>query len=196
MGWLAVVCAVALSVATVAGGMVRLGRPAVPLAVAGLAAALGRPALPRAAIALWAIPIPDALTRALPGLHLLPAALATLGGNPPPARALGAPDDTEGLVPSDGGLPLAWLLAGFGWCAALGAGRGGRALVAGALRGALLALPVQALGLGLGLALLVAGGPGLARGWLDAGLPLAAALAGLVILDRRARRTRAARADA
>lgn len=69
-GWLLVAAGVGFALLTVGGGMTRLGRPGLPLAIVGMALALGRPVLPIALLACWAVPPPKALLTALsPGLE-------------------------------------------------------------------------------------------------------------------------------
>jgi hypothetical protein len=177
-----------LSVATVGGGMPRLGRPGIVLAVLGLARVLGRPSPARALLAAFAIPVPYALSSALgPGLALLAAhataaAAHAAGGAVELLRSDGAirlagAQGSLTLGPVDGGLPAIALLAGLGWYRA--ARRG--APVAGAawtaLRWAPLGLAAQALLLaGAGTVFLV-GQPAVARGILDHGVWAVAAAA-------------------
>lgn len=147
---------VAAALLATAGGMVRLGRPAVPIAVLGMAWILGRPDPRRAALFFFAVAPPRALMEALPGLH-------TWVG---PAWA-DAPD---------GGLPLLWLWAGMGVWAGVRRGDAPAAILRrGALFG-LAALPVQGAGLAAAAGLERAGHPDAARWLLSHALWIGSAL--------------------
>lgn len=184
--WLA--AGVALAFVAVGGGMPRLGRPAIPLAVVGLARLLGRPSPARALLALWIVPVPTVLTRAAPQLQIaLGELVERWAGGLRLERAgdhvsLVAAQGALPLLPSDGGIPLAALLAGLAWYGA--ARRGGSlAQAAGqALRWAPWALPIQVLALALAVGLLQIGQPAAARAWLDHGVWALVAAVGLARL--------------
>jgi hypothetical protein len=88
----------------------RWARPALALGMIGVARTLGRPPWRYALLALWAIPVPTALMG--PGLYILERLVS--------ATPLGA---TQPLGPEATGLPLAALLSGLAWHAALREGR-------------------------------------------------------------------------
>jgi hypothetical protein len=173
-GTLLVATGLALSLFAVGGGVDRLGRPGIPIAVTGMALALGRPSLATALLACWWIPPPAALSKALaPGLESGLAWIAARAAEAQGLSAVATPHALEiggaklELVPMDGGLPLAVYLAGVGWWGALHAGGGIREAFGAALRGVPLALAAQALGLGLAFASLASGGASAARMLLD-----------------------------
>jgi hypothetical protein len=187
-----------LSVATVGGGMPRLGRPGIVLAVLGLARVLGRPSPARALLAAFAIPVPYALSSALgPGLALLAAhataaAAHAAGGavellrSDEAVRLAGAHGSLT-LGPADGGLPAIALLAGLGWYRAARRGAPVAAAAWTALRWAPLGLAAQALLLAAAAGVFLAGVPAGARGILDHGLWAVAAVGLLATRgDRRA----------
>ena len=178
-------------VALVAGPL-RAGRIALPLGALGISALVGRPARRFWPLALFLVPVPFALLRLFsPGLETL-----WLRGGALLARALGEPVTLSGtgavssggvlgLTPGDGGLPLAALVAALGCFAAA---RGGHPALPALARGVLLAplaLPVQALAVLLAVPLASGGHAPAARAWLDYGLPLACAGAGLGLIAWR-----------
>jgi len=115
----------------------RFGRVAIPLCILGLAARGGRPTLPIAAISLWCVPLPSlVIAAASPELETTWLRLASL------VTGDATPLDFS-LQPADGGLGLAWSLAGAGYLRALSLGRSGVHAVPLCLAGALAALPVQ-----------------------------------------------------
>lgn len=185
-GALLVAAGLAASLVAVAGGLPRLGRPGVPLAMIGMSLALGRPSLPAALLALWVIPPPFALAKLFsPGIEhalgWLAARVAESGGLEvvTTMRALVIDGAALELRPTDGGLPLVIQMAGVGWFAAVRAGDDVRGALATAVRWAPLGLAAQALALVAALGSLIAGAPGTARILLD-GYPwpvLAVALA-------------------
>lgn len=200
LGWALVAGALVLEIATVGGGVVRFGRPAVPLAVVGLCRALGVASWRTALLAAWIVPIPYFVVGA-GGIPLAEtwaaisrAGLAAVGLDlalRPTADGLalvGAAGGALALRPEDGGLALAACLSGLGWRAGLreGAGWGSCALRASLY--ALVALPLQLLGVALAAAALAAGLEGLAAGLL----PLAPWVAGAGFAAARLLRARAA----
>jgi hypothetical protein len=174
----------------VGGGMPRVGRPGIALAVIGVARMTGRPPLPVALLAIWLVPFPTQFVEALaPGLEALVARVAAALGN-----FAGIPAEADArrvtalwfvtasgplqLFPGDGGLPLAWTFAGLGWFAALQR----RLPIAGCARTALrwwiAALPLQIAALAIACAAALFGALAGARTWLD-GFPLLATLLGV-----------------
>src|SRR5690606_27207394 len=149
-----------LSLLAVGGGVARLGRLGIPLAVVGMARALGRPPLATALLALWMIPPPARVLTALaPGLEqaMAHAAAALAGALDVPARAapygLVLAGSTLELFAADGGIPLVVYCAGIGWWRAVRAGGGPRAALASAARYAPFGGLAQAAGLALAFAL-------------------------------------------
>ncbi|MEE3331031.1 MAG: hypothetical protein VX246_09195 [Myxococcota bacterium] len=133
---LALVAALAAA-ALAAADWPRFGRLAIPLCALGLSARGGRPTLAVAGIALWCVPLPSLIVDAAsPGLETTWLRLAGLVT--PKATSLGF-----SLIPADGGLALAWSLAGAGYLRALSLGRTGVHALPLCLAGALAALPIQ-----------------------------------------------------
>ena len=96
-----VACALLVCMLSVGGGVTRVGRLCLPVAVMGMAAWRGRPRVGLALGSLWWVPVPSALVKASGKL------LAVL-----PTGAL----ELESM---DAGLPLAALLSGLAFHAAL-----------------------------------------------------------------------------
>jgi hypothetical protein len=193
-GYAWIAAGAAVEIAGVGGGIPRFARPGLALAVIGLCRARGIADLRVAALALWMIPLPStALGAASPALEtalLRPAAWlgrsAGLAERSEPPGLAGA-DGALLLQPPDGGLPLAALLSGLGWYAALRAGEGTRAGLARAAGLGIAAFPLQALALVVGAGVLALGAPRAAELALRPGLwPLAAA-AGVLWAERRSR---------
>jgi hypothetical protein len=164
-----------LSLVAAGGGLTRMGRLGIPLGTIGMARALGRPSLATSLLALWIVPPPFALARLLsPGLEHGIASLAVRAAEArglPAALGLGSLDlggAALALAPTDGGLPLAFYLAGVGWWGAVRVGGGPSAAAAAALRFAPFGFLAQAIGLALACALLATGAAGAARALLDA----------------------------
>jgi hypothetical protein len=185
-GWLLVGAGLLVVVAAFAAGYGRLGRVGIPLAALGAAHALGRPSLAVAALACFLVPTPFGVTAAFqPTPETAVAALATSV-----ARGLGAAWTQGGasvhtaggslrLTGPDLGLPLAQMLAGLGWCAAVAARD---ALPRGLLRAArwaCWAVPAQLAALMAGFACLALAGADAARGFLDVVPSCAVAAAGM-----------------
>jgi len=173
-GALLVAVGLGWSLVAMGGGLPRLGRPGVPLAMIGLARALGRPSLAVSLLALWVIPPPFALAKALlpgleQGLAWIAVQLAEARGLPGllTPRFVEIAGATLPLGPADGGLPLAVYLAGVGWWSAVRADGGVREAARAAARIAPLGFLAQALGLVLALALLFARAAPAARALLD-----------------------------
>lgn len=196
-GWVWLAIGLAVSLVGVAGGMTRTGRPGIALAAIGLARALGRPSLPRAGIAAWIVPVPSALQNAVaPGLAALVAgavvqagALAGAAGRVDGSHVgrlvLEAPGGSLDLFPGDGGLPLAWTLAGVGWFAVVWRGGSIGSALASAARFALAAIPLQLAALALACGATLVGASGFGRALLDHFVP-AAALGALWLATRSA----------
>lgn len=196
--WLAL--GVAMTLVGVGGGMPRVGRPGIALAVIGLARATGAPPLRCACLAAFAIPLPTQLLAMLaPGLEAFAASLAARvasaagaaaqvdWGRGAEIRFVVPPGDALSLHPADGGLPLAWTLAGLGWFAALLRGASLRGAAARALRWSFAAIPVQLMVLSVACAVALLGAATQARGLLDVAVPVAGA-AGLALALRERRR--------
>jgi hypothetical protein len=183
--WLAI--GLVLSIVGAGGDMPRLARPGIALGVIGLARATGFPPTPTALLAAFAIPLPTALLGAFePGLEALVARAIAAG-----AAALGTAVELDAsrldvlrfvvprgaleLVPADGALSLAWALAGIGWFGGLLRAAPPRELVRTALRWGVVAVPIQAAGIGLACAVSLAGSPSGGRTLLDLWPPLAVA---------------------
>lgn len=188
-GWVWLALGLAVSLVCVAGGFARAGRPGVVLAMLGLARALGRPSLARALVAVWIVPLPSQLLDALaPGLagvvaqataHAAPwlGTVAQVDAHHVDRIVLVAPNGVLDLFPGDGGLPLAWTLAGVGWFAAA---RGGAPIAQAGVRAArvaLTALPLQIVALATACGLALFGAAAAARALLDHLVVLAAAIA-------------------
>lgn len=189
-GLLLLLLGVAAVFISVGGGMARVGRPGIALAVIGAARMTGRPSLPVALLAIWLVPFPTQFVEALaPGLDGLvarvAAALGNFAGVPAEADArrvtalwFVTPSGPLHLFPGDGGLALAWTFAGLGWFAALQR----RLPIAGCIRMALrwwiTALPLQVVALALACGAALLGALAAARTWLDV-FPLIAALLGV-----------------
>ena len=178
--------ALGVELAALVAGPERAGRLALPLGALGISALLGRPPRRFAPLALFLVPIPfGALRLASPGLESLwlrgGAARSRALDHPGhrPGTGAGSPGGVLGLSPADGGLPLAALFAALGCFAAARAGRPPLAALGRGLLWAPLALPVQALAVGVAVPLASAGHAPAARAWLDYGLPLGCACAGL-----------------
>lgn len=179
-----------LTVVGVGGGMPRVGRPGIALAVIGLARALGFPSTPRVLLAAFAIPIPSQVLGALaPGLEGFVASLVARGAgfagieaHVDPMRTSALPLVTPAgvleLFPGDGGLPLAWSFAGLGWFAAVLRGASTSAALRAVPRPVLAAFALQALVVALACAATLFGAAGPARALLDQWV-LVATLAGL-----------------
>ncbi len=133
--WACIALGILIELVAVSGGILRLGRVGLVVAVVGVVWGAGwaRPAV--CLLLVWTLPLPSALMRLasptlettwgsavaalLPGLALDPASSGP---------ALVAGDEVLRLVAPDGGLALGYGLAGLGWFRAVAAGhRIGRA---------------------------------------------------------------------
>jgi hypothetical protein len=194
-GYLLLALGLAVALGCAGGGMVRLGRPGIPLAILGLSRVLGRPTPARALVAAWMVPVPDALLNALsPGLEsaIAAAAVALARGFGVDASftdgLLAGPAGALALGPADGGIPLAALLGGLGWYRAASSGASIGAAAVAALRSAPWALPVQIVALCLACGLALAGASGLAGDLLHYGVWIAAMAAAWLGGRRRSAR--------
>jgi len=177
----------------IASGAWSVARAGPALAVAGVLMWAHRWPLREAALALWLVPVPAfAYVTTTPVVESAygAAAAALLG-------VLGVPVELSGpmvrsgqtvleLQPAYNGLHVAWLLALLGWYGALRRGGGLTEALRRALLAALLAPPVQLGATALALAAVALGAPGVARAWLEHGLWIAVAAAGIVQAERRA----------
>jgi hypothetical protein len=166
---------------------------AIPLGVLGLARFLGAPPLRTAALAFFAIPPPYFLTALLsPELE---AAYASVGSAV--SNALGFPvrasiltfDGPGGgidLMAADGGVALAHMLAGIGWFSGVRARASSARCAARAVAWGLAAFPLQAAGVVTAAVATGAGAPALGLFLLRDALWLLAALAGVLLVLRRA----------
>ncbi len=178
-GWggLAIGAGLLIELAAIAGGVVRLSRLGLLLALIGAARTLDRMPLRVAFLLVWLVPLPHKLVSlASPWLEsgwaAIGVAAAGLFGLPlsHSKGVLAAPGTELALQPVDGGLALAWLLAGIAAFVACAAGVGARAQLAQMASWAIGAIPLQA-------ALVVLVALALAAGLAAA--PLAAVLAWL-----------------
>ena len=174
VGWLVVALAFLLLLTSFAGSFARLGRLGIPLAVLGMARALGHPSLAAAAITWFVIPVPLGLTTiSSPGLESAVAraagAFAQIAGADwkVVGSTVGAAGSSLRLTGPDMGLPLAQLLTGLGFCAALAARDAPPRVPLRIARWALWAVPAQALALAGGFVCLALAGGDVARAFLD-----------------------------
>jgi hypothetical protein len=175
------------------GGSGTLARLGLPVAVTGLARWLGRPSLGVAALAFFAVPPPTSFGSALtpaPESALARAAawVVTACGGELAANGplLHTPTHRLELFSSDTGLAVAVELAAFGWYSALRQAAAAPAPALRAVAWSALVVVVQPAAVGVAVALLLAGAPRLARGWLDWGLVAVTALFAFTAIERRA----------
>jgi hypothetical protein len=181
-GLLLLFVAVALQFVGIASQTVFIGRLGLALAVIGMARWLGSPKLSVALLALGAIPIPvAAVSFTTPWLETLWAGAATqfvqlFGGDVSVSGPLfrSSAGRLE-RMPSDGGLPLLRALIALGWYSGARLALPSRALLGRAALGALLAGPIQLIGVTIAVLLLAFGLADAARVWLDHGLWLGVA---------------------
>ena len=191
-GLLLLLAAVALQFVGIASHTVFIGRLGLALAVVGMARWHGSPRLSVALLAFAAIPVPVTASSYLtPSLESLWAGVAAqfvqlLGGevsvSGPLFRSVG---ERLELMSSDGGLPLLRVLAELGWYSGVRRGLPGRALLGRAALGAVLAGPIQLIGVTIAVFLLTFGLADVARAWLDHGLWLAVAACVIWRVERR-----------
>jgi hypothetical protein len=184
--------AVALQFVGIASDTVVIGRLGLALAVVGMARWHGSPKLSVALLAFGAIPVPVAvLGYTTPSLESLWAGAAAqfvqlLGGEVGVSGPLfrSSAGRLE-LMGTDGGLPLLTVLVELGWYSGARQGLPGRALLARVALGAVLAAPIQLIGVTIAVFLLTFGLADVARVWLDHGLWLAVAACVVWRVERR-----------
>jgi hypothetical protein len=184
--------AVAIQFVGIASDAAFIGRLGLALAVVGMARWLGSPKLSVALLTFGAIPVPMAIiSYTSPALESLWAGAATqfvqfLSGEVSVSGPLfrSAAGRLE-LMGSDGGLPLLIVLAELGWYSGVRLGLPGRALLGRAALGAVLAAPIQLMGVTIAVILLQLGFADLARVWLDLGLWLGVAACIVWRVERR-----------
>lgn len=169
-----------------------LARLGLALAVLGGALWTGLLRPSAAALSLGMVPLPTFLvTAGTPGLESAFGALAATltGAVGVEVEAVGpllfvAGDRLE-IQPHETGARLALVLAELAWYAAHLEDRVSRARLARVPLWALLALPLQALGVVVGVLLLATLGGGVGAVWLNAGIWVTAAALGLGLVERR-----------
>lgn len=179
---LILLAAVALEFVGIAFQTVFISRFGLALAVVGMARWHGSPKLSVALLAFGAIPVPvAAVSFTTPWLESLWAGTAAqfvqlfggeVGVSGPLFRSSAGRLE---LLPIDGGLPLLRVLVELAWYAAVRQGLPGRALLGRVALGAMLAGPIQLIGVTAAVFLLTFGLADVARVWLDHGLWLAVA---------------------
>ncbi len=181
-GLLLLLVAVALQFVGIASDTVLIGRLGLALAVVGMARWHGSPKLSVALLAFGAIPVPvTVISYTTPSLESLWAGAAVqfvqlLGGEVGVSGPLfrSSAGRLE-LMATDGGLPLLRTLVELGWYSGVRQGLPGRALLGRAALGAVLAGPIQLIGVTAAVFLLTFGLADVARVWLDHGLWLGVA---------------------
>jgi hypothetical protein len=197
-GYALLAAGLALELLGFGGGMPKLARPGLPLAVIGLCLALGLASWRTSLLALWIVPVPYAVCSLVsPGLELLwyDGAVGLVNAVTGAGLAIAPSRDflfdvvagagTLAVRSWEGGLPLAALLAGLGWYAGrlqgATAGRGLRKAGLAGVVGLLLQAPIVA----VSVALLAAGEVGAAGAVRDHAFWLVAA-GGLLWAERAA----------
>jgi len=191
-GLLLLLVAVALQFVGIASDIVVIGRLGLALAVVGMARWHGSPKLPVALLAFGAIPVPVAvLGYTTPSLESLWGGAAAQF-----VQFLGGEVDVSGplfrssagrleLMATDGGLPLLRVLVELGWYSGVRQGLSCRALLMRVALGAVLAAPIQLIGVTIAVFLLTFGLADVARVWLDHGLWLGVAACVIWRVERR-----------
>ena len=156
LGWIA--AALVLELIAVGGGVPRMGRPAIALAVIGWLRVTGLAPLPVALLALWLIPLPKAVSAlASPGLERTWQEIAL--------RIV--PDAGRFPVAHwDGGVRIVAMAAGLGWWAAVRQGGDVAAAFRRAAAFGALGLPLQVVAMILATALVSFGHLEAAHLWL------------------------------
>ena len=156
----------AIELVAVGGGVVRLGRLGLPVAVVGLSRAFGLLSSRTALLSVWWVPVPHAVisfpSPALETAWLQGAAwpLNLLGANVTVEAGLARAGTLELLLSAaETGIPLAALLSGLGWYASARLGETLWRCLRGAVIWGLLAFPIQTAAVGLALTGLVLGVP-------------------------------------
>ena len=186
-GALWIVAGLAVAALAIFLGATRWGRFGALLAAVGLCRRFGWGSWRSQLLLLFALPVPTALLRAAQPLaaQLQGLADALIGG-------AGAQLSELALGRHGSGLPLALLLAGLGWYAALLRGLPTRAAATRSAGLAICALPLQLAGLVLAALAVPPIGADAARAALLQGLPLVTACIGVVLAEWGARRERSA----
>jgi hypothetical protein len=185
--------ALTLELLLVAGGLTRAARPAGALAALGLAWLVGRPALRAVALLLWCVPVPSELvSQTSPTLETIwgeaAARLAQLVGSAAwfevrhDEPTIHGAHATLRLLPSDGGLPVAALVAGVAWWAGLRRGASVVGSLGACVACATLAVPVEIVA--IAAVVTTAGDAAAARTALDVAPWLAVAIVGLLVAGR------------
>jgi hypothetical protein len=186
--------AVALQFVGIASHTALVGRLALALAVVGMARWRGSPKLSIAVLAFGVVPVPGfAFEYTTPSLESLWGSAAAqfvqlFGGEISVSGPLfrSAAGRFE-LTATDGGLPLLKILVELGWYSGVRQELSGRALLRRVGLGAVLAGPIQLLGVTAAVFLFAFGLPDVARILLDHGLWLGAAAWVVWRVERRAR---------
>jgi hypothetical protein len=190
--FLLLLAAVALQFVGIASQTVFIGRLGLAIAVVGMARWHGSPKLSVAVLAFGAIPVPfTAIAYTTPSLESLWGSAAAqfiqlLGGEVSGVGPLfRSPAGRLELVATDGGLPLLRALIELAWYSGVRQGLSCRALLGRAALGAVLAGPIQLIGVTIALFLLTFGLTDVARVWLDHGLWLGVAACVIWRVERR-----------
>ena len=150
MIWIWLLAGLAIELLAVAGGAPRFGRLGLLIAVVGLCHSMHSLRFSVGILFLWALPLPSTLLESFSpgsetfwgqaGAAVIPGlSLEVLGRVP----VLTTSTAQMPLVSSDSGIAMAYGLAGLGWYRMISMGRSSVAALLGALRWALLAIPVQ-----------------------------------------------------
>ncbi len=150
MDWTLVFLGLAIELVAIAGGSLRFGRVGLALAAYGLCRAFYSLRPEVAALLVWVLPIPRTL------IDFVSPGLETIWGQVVAAVVPGVSLQTFDRFPVlastsahlplsaiDGGIALAYGLAGLGWFRMVSRGGGFRQALFGSLRWAMLAIPVQ-----------------------------------------------------
>jgi hypothetical protein len=197
-GWGLVAGGIFLELLAIGGDVVRFGRIGLAAAAIGLCFAAGWTSIRVALLFVWSIPLPAALlNRVSPGLEM-----STMGFGADVASMFGfavvrATDTLASagrvleILPSDGGLQTAFVLAGFGAFQGIWQAEPVSRILMRAGIGALSALPLQlALGCTAALALGLGAPPSTIRAWLSVFSWLGVSAVGLSGVVVRAFRSR------
>jgi hypothetical protein len=170
-GYLLVAIGVLLQTIGIVADAASIARLGLPLAIVGLARASGFLRVRVALLSLWLVPIPISVVSATspePESTLAALGAGVVGLLGADARAsgpllLGGPQGQLALRPADGGLVLAWVLAGVGWYLGVRLGVDFIRVLTGSLRWAASALVLQPFAIVLAIGIYALGFPDLAR---------------------------------